>query len=189
MSNEATGSNDKGGLSNDELEAKINDVDARLSKAIAELRTDVTGSQTELSTSLTNAVNEMKKINATAKGNETRLGAVESGVSTLTHNFGKVESSVKAVTSQIDSLQQVQGELNTAFVKGLQEGKDFALEQGKDAKGHADKVVGALDSKVESVKGALDARITAVENAPVKPHTHKVHVSVDATTGAPEAGK
>lgn len=175
-------------LTNEELEKKINALDTRLSKAIADVRKDLTEEVGELSTAVTKAANEMKQISAKAKGNETRLGALESTASTLTTTVGKFDSAIKTIATRLDGLEQFQGELNTAFVKGIQDAKDFALEQGNAAKGHADQKVDALDKKVDGVKSTLEGRIKAVEDAPVKQHTHKLHITLDGQTGGPDGG-
>lgn len=165
------------GETNTTLTGRVNDVTKKVAENNAALIKRVGSAEADLTTVKTSADNNAEAIKAFNK----RLDG-------LVHKAEEAEAATKVLTTRLDNTEAWQSAFNTAFIDGIQSAKDFALEQGQAAKKYTDGVATQIRTQVAESKAALQARIKAVEDAPVKAHSHRVSISVDAETGGPQEG-
>lgn len=170
------------------LEEAVGKLDPRITKRINDLNTAVANNKSELTKKIGTVESDLGTVKTKADNNAESIGSFQGQLDTLTHKVGDAETATTLLKQRLDNSENWQSAFNTAFVNGIQSAKDFAKEQGDAAKKHADDAVAVVDAKVDNVSQTMGDRITAVENAPVKQHTHKLHFSVDGETGGPGGG-
>lgn len=172
-----TAGGDTAAVTPDELEKRLNELDKRLTQRINTLNTSLTGAVSELNTKVGTATNTVNSLKSKVENNEESIKSFQGSLDQLTTDVGKAKSAVDVLTHRVDQLEQLQGELNTAFSKAIQQNRDFAKEQGDAAKHYTEQLTKRLSDQLQGTKADLEQKIEALADAPVKAHTHTVHLS------------
>ena len=169
-----------------DLEQRLEDQGKHLTARINDLATQVTEAVAQMETAMSSAATELKRLGTRVTNNAESVASFQSTLDRLSTEVAKARVSGESVGKRIDTVEEWQSGINTVLLEGFQAAKDFALEQGQAATAHTDEAVAHLDGKLTAARTDIEQRITQVEQAPVKPHTHVIHL--DGTTGSAQQG-
>lgn len=172
----------------DALEKRVTALEKALGEATTALTgrvNDVTKKVAENNAALTKRIGtteaDLGTVKTSADNNAEAIKAFDKRVDGLVHAAEGAKAAVAVLQTRLDNTEAWQSAFNTAFVNGIQETKDFALEQSRAAKTYTDQRIAGIGRALEEMSAALDR----VQKAPVKPHTHAVHLAVTAETENP----
>lgn len=169
-----------------DLEQRLETLEKHLTSRINDLATQVTDAVADVDTKTAASATELKRLGTRVTNNAESVASFQSTLDRLATEVAKARVAAESLGTRLDTIEEWQSSINTALVQGVQGAKDFALEQGQAATQHTDEALAHLEGKLTAARTDLEQRITQVEQAPVKPHTHVLHL--DGVTGAVQQG-
>lgn len=166
----------------DELEKRVNKLQQDLTTRINEINSSLTEQIGEANTTAGKANNTANALRAKVTNNENSIAGFQGRLDSLTTDVSQAKSAVQVLADRVGHLEEWQGALNTAFSEAIQRNRDFTLEQYRAATGYVDQVAKKLGDQLGAAKTELAQAIQALADAPVKPHTHAIHLSGETET-------
>jgi chromosome segregation ATPase len=160
-----------------ELEQRLNRLQQDLTGRLNQLNSLLTEQIGEANTTAGKANNTANALRGKVTNNENSIASFQGRLDSLTTDVAQTKSAVQVLADRIGHLEDWQGALNTAFTQAIQQNRDFTLDQYRAATGYVDQVAAKLDGQLTAAKTELTQAIQAVTDAPVKPHTHTVHLA------------
>lgn len=168
------------------LEQRLEDLNKHLTSRINDLASQVTDAVADTDTKTAATANEVKRLGTRVTNNSESVASFQSTMDRLATDVAKARTATDGLSRRLDTIEEWQSAINTALVQGVQDAKDFAMEQNQAATKHTEDAVAHLDGKIAAARADLEQRITTVEQAPVKPHTHTLHF--EGVTGGVQLG-
>lgn len=169
-----------------DLEKKVNKLQQDLTGRINKINTDLTKTVGEIDVKVGTANNAVNNLKSKVENNEQSISSFQGTLDDHTQDIGKLQSADTVMDKRVGSIEKAQSSINTMLIDLNQKTKDFAVQIGQEANKHTDDVAQHLQGEISNAVAPLDQKITALENAPVKPHTHTVTIQGKTGGVAPE---